>query len=102
LTRAAAKRRSSRCVARSHSFLLDNGTVYECDLSRSGGSLARLVWDSKYGQTCSQMSQPIICGSTIYTLLSELDKDWIDLAGKLHPPQSSVTIGANPILLEGH
>ena len=48
------------------------------------------------------MSQPIICGSTIYTLPSELDKDWIDLAGKLHPPQSSVTIGANPILLEGH
>jgi Big-like domain-containing protein len=86
-------------------FCQVNGTVYHCDFTESNGLTARLVWDSKYGQDCSSMGagvQPIICGNTPYSVdTSTFNKDWVDLSGSVHSVSSTVTIGANPILLEG-
>ena len=47
------------------------------------------------------MSNPIICGSTNYSVPTEFSKDWVDVASTVHPASSTVMIGANPILLEG-
>ena len=76
------------------------GTVYTCDFTRSSGGRAELVWDSQYGQDCSSMNVPIICGSTAYTVPAVYGKDWVDLMGESHAFQNPVMIGANPILLE--
>ncbi len=81
-------------------FCSVKGTVYTCDFTETGGGSAELVWDTQYGQNCSQMSQPIICGATNYSVPAQFNKDWIDLSGTTHQISSTVTIGANPILLE--
>jgi hypothetical protein len=81
-------------------FCTSRGTVYTCDLTEANGLKAELVWDSQYGQNCSVMGQPIICGATQYQVPSQFNKDWIDLTGTTHPATVTVTIGANPILLE--
>jgi hypothetical protein len=82
-------------------FCASTGTVYTCDFTEANGTIAELVWDAQYGQNCSQMASPIICGSTAYTVPSQFNKDWIDLKGDVHAASSIVTIGANPVLLEG-
>jgi hypothetical protein len=79
----------------------ESGTVYTCDLRRSNGKTGRLVWDSKYGQGCSSMPDPIVCGSTSYAVPASFDQGWRALDGVEHAPAAMVTIGANPILLEG-
>jgi hypothetical protein len=84
-----------------HPFCQVNGTIYNCNFTNASGAPSSLVWDSSYGQDCSSMSVPIVCGNTNYNVPSQFNKDWIDLAGTVHPPASSVDIGANPILLEG-
>jgi hypothetical protein len=81
-------------------FCDNKGTIYTCDMTRSNGKAAELVWDSAYGQNCSQMAVPIICGSTSYPVPTKYNGSWIDLKGTVHSHQSTVKIGANPILLE--
>jgi len=76
------------------------GTVYTCDFTKSNGQKAELVWDSQYGQDCSTMNVPIVCGATAYTVPPAYSKDWIDLVGGSHRFENPVMIGANPILLE--
>ncbi len=84
-------------------FCEASGTIYTCDLKRANGHIAQLVWDSKYGQSCpaSQTGGSIICGATSYTVPSQYTSDWVDLSGAVHAYAAQVTIGANPILLEG-
>ena len=82
-------------------FCSHNGTVYTCDFMEADGTAAELVWDAQYGQNCSQMSNPIICGSTNYTVPAQFSKGWVDVASTAHPASGTVMIGANPILLEG-
>ena len=82
-------------------FCSHRGTVYTCDFTEANGTVAELVWDAQYGQNCSQMANPIICGSTAYDVPSQFNKDWVDLQGDVHAGSSKVTIGANPILLQG-
>ncbi len=81
-------------------FCQSTGTVYTCDFTKSNGQKAELVWDSQYGQNCSAMSVPIICGNTAYPVPPVYSQDWVDLMGVSHLFQHQVTIGANPILLE--
>ena len=83
-------------------FCLNNGTVYTCDFTEADGTTAELVWDAQYGQNCSQMANPVICGSTTYSVPTQFNKDWVDVAGTVHPAAGTVKIGANPILLEGN
>jgi len=83
-------------------FCQNSGTIYHCDFNESNGTKASLVWDSRYGQNCSSMSVPIVCGNTSYTVPPKFNSDWIDLTGTSHTAAGEVTIGANPILLEGH
>jgi hypothetical protein len=51
------------------------------------------------------MKVPIICGDTVYNVPAQFNEDWIDLRGTVHrfpiAGANRVTIGANPILLEG-
>lgn len=82
-------------------FCSNRGTVYTCDFVEPSGTAAELVWDAQYGQTCSGMATPIICGTTQYNVPTQFSKDWVDLSGTVHPPSTVVTIGANPIMLEG-
>ena len=82
-------------------FCQTSGTIYFCDFGRANGYIARLVWDSQFGQNCTQMNNPIVCGNTTYTVPSQFNKDWIDLLGTVHPMSATVMIGANPVLLEG-
>ena len=81
-------------------FCSNHGSVYTCDLVMANGTWAELVWDAQFGQNCSQMADPTICGNTTYTVPSQFTKDWIDVAGTVHASSATVTIGANPILLE--
>jgi hypothetical protein len=46
------------------------------------------------------MADPTICGNTNYTVPSQFTKQWTDVAGTVHASVATVTIGANPILLE--
>jgi hypothetical protein len=82
-------------------FCSNSGTIYTCAFVEASGTNAELVWDAKYGQNCSQMDTPLICGTTEYSVPAQFNKDWIDLMGTQHPSAGTVTIGANPILLEG-
>jgi hypothetical protein len=82
-------------------FCSSTGTVYTCDFTEANGTIAELVWDAQYGQNCSQLANPIICGATVYNVPPQFNKDWIDLRGDVHAASGSITIGANPILLEG-
>ena len=82
-------------------FCSSTGTVYTCDFTKANGTIAELVWDAQYGQNCSQLANPIICGATVYNVPTQFNKDWIDLRGDVHAASGSVTVGANPILLEG-
>ena len=82
-------------------FCSNNGTVYTCDFMEADGSVAELIWDAQYGQNCSQMTNPIICGSTNHSVPVQFNKDWVDVTGIVHGSATTVTIGANPILLEG-
>jgi hypothetical protein len=82
-------------------FCTKNGTVYTCDFTEASGKSAELVWDAQYGQNCSQQANPVICGATPYDVPASLNQDWLDVTGTSNPPASTVTIGANPILLEG-
>jgi len=82
-------------------FCQTSGTIYFCDFGRANGYIARLVWDSRFGQNCTQMSNSIICGNTTYNVPSQFNNDWVDVLGTVHPASGTVMIGANPILLEG-
>ena len=82
-------------------FCVNNGTVYRCDFTEANGKSAELVWDTQYGQNCSQMANPVICGATAYNVPASLNQDWLDVTGTSNAPAATVTIGANPILLEG-
>jgi hypothetical protein len=82
-------------------FCQTSGTIYFCDFGRANGYVARLVWDSQFGQNCTQMNNPVVCGNTIYNVPSQFNTDWVDVVGTVHPVLSTVMIGANPILLEG-
>ncbi len=89
-------------------FCATSGTVYTCDFTRANGHIARLVWDSQYGpggvtspSNCTTSSTPAICGSTTYSVPSQFGLDWVDILGTTHAASGAVTIGANPILLEG-
>jgi Putative Ig domain len=83
-------------------FCQTSGTIYFCDFRRANGYEDRLVWDSQFGQNCTQMSNPVICGDTTYSMPVQYNEDWVDVLGTVHPTSSTVVIGANPILLEGH
>jgi hypothetical protein len=91
----------AHAVPTNAAFCQNNGTIYHCDFTSPSGRPASLVWDSGYDQSCSAMAAPIVCGKTTYAVPPRLGKDWIDLSGVSHAASSSVTIGANPILLEG-
>jgi hypothetical protein len=82
-------------------FCQNNGTIYHCDFTESNGHSASLVWDSGYGQNCSSLAVPILCGNTNYSVPSQFNADWVDLSGAVHAAAANVMIGANPILLEG-
>lgn len=81
-------------------FCSNRGSVYTCDLILASGTPAELVWDAQFGQNCSQMADPTICGTTNYTVPAQFTKQWTDLSGTVHASVATVTIGANPILLE--
>lgn len=85
----------------SNPFCSKSGTIYTCNFKQANGTPSQLVWDSQYGQNCTQSVEPILCGNTPYTVPTQFTKDWIDLAGNSHSISGTVTIGANPILLEG-
>jgi len=91
----------SGAVPTQNPFCQNNGTVYHCDFTEASGLAASLVWDTQYGQNCSSMSVPVVCGTTNYTVPSQFNKDWVDLGASIHSATSSVMIGSNPILLEG-
>ena len=89
-------------------FCSSSGTVYTCDFTRANGHIARLVWDSQYGpggtsapSNCTTSANPTICGNTAYNVPSQFGLDWVDILGTTHAASGTVTIGANPILLEG-
>ena len=89
-------------------FCSANGTVWNCPFTESSGGRAELVWDSRYGPggttapaDCSAASDPLICGSTAYQVPATYSQDWIDIMGTVHAYESTVTIGAVPILVEG-
>lgn len=82
-------------------FCSSSGTIYTCNLKESNGTPAQMVWDSQYGQNCSDMANPTICGDTPYVVPAQFTKDWIDVTGAVHSAVGTVTIGANPIVLEG-
>ena len=82
-------------------FCVKDRTAYTGDFTEADGTAAELGWDAQYGQNCSQMSNPIICGSTNYSVPSQFSKDWVDVASTVHPASGTVMIGANPTLLEG-
>lgn len=75
--------------------------MYTCDFAEANGTVAELVWDAQYGQNCSQMANPIICGSTAHNVPSQFNKDWIDLQGGVHAASDSATIGANRFFSKG-
>jgi len=56
-------------------FCRNSGTIYTCDFMKSNGNVAQLVWDSQYGQNCSQMANPVICGNTLYSVPSKYNQD---------------------------
>jgi len=91
----------SHAVPAQSPFCQNSGTVYHCDFTEGNGHKASLVWDTQYGQHCSNMSVPIVCGATNYNVPAQFNQDWIDLSGASHSAVSTVMIGANPILLEG-
>ncbi len=83
-------------------------SVYSCPFTGSGGKAALLVWDPQYGpggsagpSNCTISSNPILCGNTTITVPSNYGRDWIDVSGAVHPFSGTLTVGANPILLEG-
>jgi hypothetical protein len=82
-------------------FCTADGSIYSCDFTEANGTIASLVWNANDGEDCSSDNVPIICGDTAYTVPAQFNKDWIDLSGTVHGAASSVTIGSNPILLEG-
>jgi hypothetical protein len=74
---------------------------------RANGAPAELVWDAQYGpggtaqpSDCSLAADPVICGATSYKVPKKYATDWLDVLGGKHAFQQTVTIGANPILLE--
>jgi len=83
-----------------------SSTVYTCPLTESSGTAALLIWDSQFGpggtvpMNCTTSTTPLLCGSTSITVPSKYGKDWVDVGGTVHAASTSVTIGANPILLE--
>ncbi len=83
-----------------------SSTVYSCQFKRASGNAALLVWDAQYGPggttslNCTNSATPLICGSTSITVPSTYSKDWIDMSGAVHPFSSTLSVGANPILLE--
>ena len=83
-------------------------TVYSCAITRAGGYTGLVVWDPQYGPggtsspaNCTTSSNPTICGNTTITVPSNYGLDWVDIGGTVHPFSATLTVGANPILLEG-
>jgi hypothetical protein len=88
-------------------FCSNAGTIWTCPLTEANGAAAELVWDSQFGPAgttepanCTTASNQLICGNTAYTVPSEYGHDWVDIQGTVHPFQTTVTVGAVPILLE--
>jgi len=82
-------------------------TVYSCPFTETSGTSALLVWDPQYGPggtaspaNCTSSANPIICGNTTINVPSTYAKDWIDMTGAVHAFSGTLTVGANPILLE--
>jgi hypothetical protein len=72
----------------------NNGSVWKCDLSRSGGYQARAIWDT--AMSCNQGT----CKTTQYQVDPKY-KQYRTLDGrKIAITRSTVPIGAKPILLE--
>jgi hypothetical protein len=89
-------------------FCSSTGTLYTCPFTKSNKQPAELVWDSQYGpggktgpSDCTTASNQLICGSTAYIVPANYSTDWIDVQGNGHAFQTTVTVGAIPILLEG-
>jgi hypothetical protein len=87
-------------------FCSQDGTVYTCPLTETNGLKAELVWDSKFGPggsysplECSTAANPLICGSTSYSIPALYSGDWYDIENHPHAHAATVTIGAIPILL---
>lgn len=76
-------------------FCQTSGTIYFCDFDRATGYVFRLVWDSKFGQNCVQMDNPVICGNTTYNVPSQFNGAWVDVTGTVHSASGTVVIGAN-------
>jgi hypothetical protein len=73
----------------------NNGSIYTCALTRTGGYQARAVWDAS--KTCSNG----ICTTGPYTAPGGYAQ-YRDLTGKVTPisPNATIQIGVKPILLE--
>jgi hypothetical protein len=89
-------------------FCSNRGTLYTCSMRKANGQPAQLVWDAGYGPggakgpaDCSTATNPVICGYVSYKVPKLYSHDWLDITGTIHPFQSTVTVGAVPILLEG-
>ena len=88
-------------------FCSNVGTVWTCPFTEANGAPAELVWDAQFGpggttapSDCTLATNPVICGNTPYAVPAQYTNDWVDLSGTVHPFQSPVTVGAQPILLE--
>ncbi len=89
-------------------FCQNHGTLYSCSLRKANGQVAQLVWDARHGPggskgpaDCSVAEVPTICGDTNYRVPAQYSQDWVDITGAVHAFQSTVRVGAIPILLEG-
>jgi hypothetical protein len=71
-----------------------NGSVWSCNLTASGGVQKQAVWDAS--QTCSNG----VCATSSY-VPSTIYVKYADLAGNItsFTPGTAVAIGAKPILL---
>jgi len=73
----------------------NQGTIWECGYTRSGGYQALAVWDKS--QSCNGGN----CTTSTFMLPSSQYTQYQDLSGNVSPISgSSVQIGAKPILLE--
>ena len=73
---------------------VQNGTIWSCNYTRSGGFMAEAIWDTS--QTCSNGN----CTTSNVSVGSQYTH-YLDVAGGNYPITSgSVPVGAKPIFLE--
>ena len=71
---------------------LDNGTIWQGDLTRGNGAFSRIVWDSAGGPTTYSTATACNGGACGY---------WRDVAGASHAiVANSVSLTASPIILD--